>query len=662
VVIISGEGTERSRRQFVSALATIGGTLAVAGCNSGNSNSRTSTPTIASSTGEPDSVQTQSNTTTPSETITRSGSSTRTRTDTEPTTSRRTASATPTSRTRTEGRMTSGTPAVSDTPAETTTTPEDHTATRTEAATNTPIPDEYVLEVVPDETSIEGQPVFTRDPSGDGYREYKTDLSHDNLHENDSDYYIEQEEKWQGWFNSIPEDSMHPSTKENSQRSLFPYMDQNATYDRFWSDKSSQYSQPGFESSETVQQAMNWIHPFLLAWDAFGADDEYNFELEMSSFPLGEDEWYQPTEGEKFAALFERALEENTDTESFFWSFEMYEAKEGGAYDTAKLDGEEVTVSERDGDRRVETIAGWDTEHDQMLIVETTRNIDYDGDQEEVLRDKLGTPDERRAEDKIPWSHGRTIHPKTENSIFLPETGEGRPGSAAVEEYWHPFRFNGSEPYIDGLDYKTSAQLTAKMLRGMVSSREDGDITKTIGENAGVAITNGYLADIARVLSDPGDGDTSGWDPSIGRTDTATQTSTPDRESGVDFENIYNQAKILHELAEDAGNYVVFGDHTDPYYAKVADDATIDGESVLHLVWEDEAGEYDKFSRVYEPLEAVKREENAQSEGAVFWAVVGTTVLGAGVGTVANRLGYNSEEGLECMNVDDGALGRLLKP
>jgi hypothetical protein len=108
----------------------------------------------------------------------------------------------------------------------------------------------------------------------------------------------------------------------------------------------------------------------------------------------------------------------------------------------------------------------------------------------------------------------------------------------------------------------------------MVSSTEDGDITRRLGEDANVAITNQYLDDITDATVQPG-------------------------EAPVEFQDVYDQAKVVHDLAEAEGNYVVFGDpYEEPMYAKIED------EEVIDQVWQDEQGEFDNFAQVYDELDA----------------------------------------------------------
>jgi len=279
----------------------------------------------------------------------------------------------------------------------------------------------------------------------------------------------------------------------------------------------------------------------------------------------------------------QEALQTHTSSSSFFWSFDIYETKEKGAYIRNSNDD---PIIARDDDNRYPVIAAWDKNEDEMLLVRASTNDEFGDRQEEVLDENLLTQEEAdQTEDEWPYAPARHLHPLTTESVMLPEVGEGEEGDVPVEEYWHPFRFDGSAPELHGegdtdIDYREAATITGQMFRGMVSTTEDGDITKRLGEDAEVAITNEYLDGITDVLADPGSFDTG-------------------------FEDIYDQAKMVHHLAEDDNQYVVFGTHDNPLYVKV-DPAEAD-ETVIDDIWEDEEGKYNMFSKAYNSLEPVER-------------------------------------------------------
>ena len=190
-----------------------------------------------------------------------------------------------------------------------------------------------------------------------------------------------------------------------------------------------------------------------------------------------------------------------------------------------------------------------------------------------------------------------------------PYTVEDIRSATPASEFWHPLRFGGYSPegrfypeghfstpstpvpdeqehppwaaptYEDvGLKYKDAARLSGTLLRRMVSSNMeiDDDISVTIEETDRLAMTNQYLADIVDEIRRGGD--------------------------DVGFEDIYDQAKMIHDLIENGeGRYVVAGTAENPRYARV------DNRDIIDQVWRDEAGEYDNFVDAYFDQNASKK-------------------------------------------------------
>jgi len=95
-------------------------------------------------------------------------------------------------------------------------------------------------------------------------------------------------------------------------------------------------------------------------------------------------------------------------------------------------------------------------------------------------------------------------------------------------------------------------------------------MTQSVGDNRTaetLAPTTGYLQDFTEKLR------------------TYNQNVT-------DFEELYNQAKIMDKLMRhEENNHIVYGDTENPQYAVVEDD------EVIEDIWKDEEGHYDDFNQ-----------------------------------------------------------------
>ncbi|WP_353634418.1 hypothetical protein ABSL23_15420 [Halobacterium sp. NMX12-1] len=156
-------------------------------------------------------------------------------------------------------------------------------------------------------------------------------------------------------------------------------------------------------------------------------------------------------------------------------------------------------------------------------------------------------------------------HPLVEESNYL------NPEHEEFNKYWHPLRF-GWEGHSDSQrwDFEQEKRRAAQMVQNMATSPI---LASTSGEGSGmettedIALTTEYLQDFTEKLR------------------TYNQND-------ANFDELYNQAKVMNELLRNEdGNHVVYGDTENPQYAVVEDDSVIDE------VWNDEKGHYDDFNQ-----------------------------------------------------------------
>lgn len=154
------------------------------------------------------------------------------------------------------------------------------------------------------------------------------------------------------------------------------------------------------------------------------------------------------------------------------------------------------------------------------------------------------------------------LHPLVEESGWL------NPENRGYSEFWHPLRFGWgdkgpSDTYTFGFESrKTQA---TRIINDMASSTQaDGDWPSQAGR---IAPTTEYAVDFTEKL----------------RT-----FNTNDAE----FQTLYNQAKVMHNLSKDTESYhVIYGDTDNPQYAEVF------GFALLEELWNDAAGDLDDFDQ-----------------------------------------------------------------
>lgn len=272
-----------------------------------------------------------------------------------------------------------------------------------------------------------------------------------------------------------------------------------------------------FSSSNTLGEALDWMHPYLFNWNHMVTDEG----------PIS-------TEDYVYAPVFEQGIEQNTDIEVHAWDFELDEHGNGLIYGKNPDGTEELRV--------METVAA-------------------------------------------PLTHG--YHKLIEDSEYL------EPGTEGFNAYWHPLRFGGEHSNSKRWDFEGEKRRAAGAVGKMATSANvsplmNQDVNRGMESTEHIAPTTEYMADF-------------------------TEKLRTFNENDADFQELYNQSKIMNKLLHDAdNNYVIFGDTENPQYARVED------ESLISEVWQDEEGQYDDFDQYLEdnPQHSMSAEGvNAALEG-----------------------------------------------
>ncbi|WP_188423564.1 hypothetical protein [Haloferax sulfurifontis] len=198
-------------------------------------------------------------------------------------------------------------------------------------------------------------------------------------------------------------------------------------------------------------------------------------------------------------------------------------------------------------------VHAWDVEtlgHGTGLIY----GKNADGSEELRFMETVATPVTATADDQ-------QLHPLIEDSGYLDPENDG------FQEHWHPLRF-GWEKDED----TTPLDFSSKKARAV----------RTIGEMANTL----YHEDAPH----PGHGETVA--PTTEYVIDFTEKLRNFNQNDVEFQTLYNQAKVLEKLVRtEDENHVVYGTTENPQYAVVEDD------SLLEDIWEDRNGEYDDFDQ-----------------------------------------------------------------
>jgi len=494
------------------------------------------------------------------------------------------------------------------TPPPTQTEEPNEIKTETENQKTTEWGEEYILDVQPTADSQKKESLVFNSPEEANHADpYGVDLqAMDRFHENDLETVTNEHPKLETWVNGFIED------KEPDIDFIEDIFSLNSNYPN---------NNEGFDTekamdSEDLQEATVWLNGNLQGFDNY--NHTHDGRITERDAP-------------QHAPLLEEAAKNLLDTENIhLYSHPIWEDKTGGYY------RDDAEIGERSDDHQYHMIKGVDVETGETInIIPSFIDEGVRQSAEKVLTRKLneeGEIDVQRHSETREWNF------KLENSPFLPEydkwslqneeieMARNKPydpeswGPLKVEdikrmptstEFYDPFRFGvhhseakenqqtltptperdtsgcsncetptetpeptpTPEPVIDkpgyelaGIDYEEAARYAGTALRRMVTSLED-DITEKILDTEDLAITQNYLNDIIDEMRRTGD--------------------------DISFEDIYDQAKMVHGLAEDDGRYVISGTAENPVYTKV------DNSEIIQKVWQDEEGEYNNFTQAY---------------------------------------------------------------
>ena len=358
------------------------------------------------------------------------------------------------------------------------------------------LPDNFLLDLQPANTENSNSPVFTTYSSNSQFTHDKKEID------------LNQLEEWHdNDYDNLSE--MHPKMKtfvegvtdENKlteEKHLTEERANGFAVAPYPNRQESEYYGGHFEE-QTYKQAES-------AGDAL----DWLHPLLLNFEEKNTDDGAISTEDEHYAAVFQECFDQYNDNfDAHAWSFDL-EYSEGGTHGNGFI---------------------YDTTKDELRILETVES-----------------PATSTVED------GRQYHPLIEDSNYL------EPGHDAYEDYWHPLRFDGTEPEADYVDFREGKASASQIFRGIATGVDDEDIEKASFTETGIGITTDYLVDIIDTLSNYNEQDQ------------------------FEFEEIKNQSKVYNKLRSMDGNYIAGGTVENPIYAEVEDD------SVIEDVWEDEEG------------------------------------------------------------------------
>jgi len=235
----------------------------------------------------------------------------------------------------------------------------------------------------------------------------------------------------------------------------------------------------------------------------------------------------------------------------------------------------------------------------EALLVDSNPKAPYRVQQRKFLNVETGR---RRAPNgnwgDYTFNNGRKAHPTAENSILLPDFHkydfEEKKQEAdmnvdipesqvdendridftldetiAAENYWHPLRFDGSEPDVEGLDYAEAKEVTSEMLRNLSSTSLIRRPEDQRGRDTQVAPTKEYLKSaVDEILIRTRDG----------------------------FEQLYANSMMYDEVCQMDGAYAVGGTIDNPRVVELNQDT----EESLQRVWNDSGEDLGDLSSLLE--------------------------------------------------------------
>ncbi|PSG99083.1 MAG: hypothetical protein BRC29_03075 [Nanohaloarchaea archaeon SW_7_43_1] len=408
--------------------------------------------------------------------------------------------------------------------------------------------------------------------------QFDLDSSFQNRHRQEIDRVLDNYPTFSTWLESLDQEEKYTERlKSEPVGTVYPYRYTETgngpnDYERFWFNKpegqdfsiNEVTEKQSFKSSQTLQEALNWLHPYMNRWQ----NDK------LPERPI-------PEHSDRFAPLLQEGVQQHHDFEIDIFPIRMYEVKEGGTY--------AVEVAPRDEDNRYEAMIGIDRSNNDTLLIESNPSAEYDNDQAAFLSYKFVQPRAEPGafdETQNPYEWGDVIHTKAENSIHLPEHAEidsilepqdgatsengkklyqegivdynGDPLEPQIEEvndnYWHPLRFNRQEPDVEGLDYSTASKLVGEMF---LNTTRPQDVENPDFE--GIAFTPDYLDSVKDTILN---------------------------HKAFDYDQLKLESRAANTLEQSAEAGVVVSGRIGESYAVKADQNTVED------VWSDVKGEY----------------------------------------------------------------------
>ena len=414
--------------------------------------------------------------------------------------------------------------------------------------------------------------------------QFELDRGFQNRHQQELDRILDNHPTFSTWLESIDQEEKYEGKlRAGPVGAAYPYRNTSTgngsnTYRRFWFNKpegqdfsiNEVTEKESFKSSRTLQESLNWLHPYMNRWQTDKLPDLPN-----------------PGHNDRFAPLLQEGVQQHHNFEIDIFPIRMYEAKEGGTY--------AVEVAHRDEDNRYEAMIGIDRSNNDTLLMESNAYDEYDDEQTLFLNYKFVQP---RAEPgafdatQNVEEPGDIIHTKAENSIHLPEHAEidkilnpregatnengeklyqegivdfdGDPLEPQIEEvndhYWHPLRFNRQEPDVEGLDYSTASKLVGEMF---LNTTRPQDVENP--DFGGIAFTPDYLDSV---------------------TDTILY------HNAFDYGQLKLESRAANTLEQSAETGVVISGRIGDSYAVEADQDTVED------AWTDVKGDYNNMHEI----------------------------------------------------------------
>ena len=290
------------------------------------------------------------------------------------------------------------------------------------------------------QVNTEEGPVYNYDQEPQD--QFELDGNFQNRHRQEIDRILDNYPTFSTWLDSLPQEEKYTERlKSEPVGTVYPYRYTGTNgpneYERFWFNKpegqdfsiNEVTEKESFKSSQTLQEALNWLHPYMNRWQ---------FDR-LPDLPI-------PEHNERFAPLLQEGVQQHHNLEIDIFPIRMYEVKEGGTYG--------AEFAHRDEDNRYEAMIGIDRSNDDTLLMESNAFAEYDNEQAAFLSYKFVQPRAEPGafdETQNPYEWGDTIHTKAGNSIHLPEHAKIDkildPDEGATNE-------NGEKLYQEGIvDY-----------------------------------------------------------------------------------------------------------------------------------------------------------------------------------------------------------------